>query len=382
MITVAIVSTNPNVANAIGAVILRSKAKYKHFKRYVYDDIKQCNIVLFDLDNISEFEDQIKQDSAGFSDIVAFGCARSESVLDDYRAVLQVDKKPFLDDHLKKLIKQLNDLRHTTKVVNADSDPTCSSLGISAEDLLSMDLLSDANRLQQLYEMVGTKYKGMGEKDFLDHIGASKISVSTREAEIPIREAKPRIDYKTQYFGDALMLYRAQKMKKLRFTIEEIEMRMSALIKTDLKMNESKDLFNAEEFARDFVNSRQFTDIKAKINDGVDDSQGTDLSEDVREDDIMDEAIKQRTEAIYHYDDKQNNNDSTIKKNNNFSETEVKYIKRSNNQQPLDSHSVQNPDRSASVTDQLLSGAELEKRLKSSLSSEQIKKLKKLGIKI
>ena len=393
LINVAIVTTSDNVAYAMSTVVSKRGAKSRHIKEYSFAAVKSCNIVIFDLDHIDGYEDQIKKDSGGFTDLIAIGYGRDQDMMDDFRPIMSVREKPLLTEHFVQYLQDLRALRKTDRVVNTDPDPICNSVGIGVEELLDMEILSDRDRMLRLKKVVDTIYKGPGEEEFLDSIGIGDIKRIDRTVEIVVEKKKTATDYRLHFIDDALIMYRAKRLKQMRLSVQEIDMRIKELMKNDIKHAQAKSsLFTTEEVLDEFSKSKRYSDIQEEIQKRDPDQTNTlptvksakqsDQSVfqefEVSEDDIE----KQRKEAIGSVDQPGVHDLGSTEKNNNYTEAELKYVRDANSSTNKTRISSAVSSSARSVTGEMLSNAELSDRLHKNLTPEQIEKLRKLGVKI
>ena len=392
LINVAIVGKKDNVAYAMSTVVTKRGAKSQHIKEYSFEAIKTCSIVIFDLDNIQGYEDRIKKDSAGFNDIVVVGYSRKQDILDDFQSIMTVEEKPLRTEHLTQYLHNLKSLRKSDIVVNTDSDPLYSASGDKLDDFLNTDILSDRERMLKLKQVVNEKYDGPGEAEFLDQIGISDIKSIDRTTEIVVEEKITAIDYKSQFIDDALIMYRAKKLRKMHLTVEEIEVRIQELMGNDIKHTRS-DRINAADVVGEFSKSQRFSEIKKAFEE--DDLESSLISDEgsnpshipqtaiLFEDDSWHDIEEQRREAI-ELPLREENKDSH-QNSDNFTKTELKYIKTqtkvSSTKPETFSQSTVNSGARGSTVD-TISDTELSNRLHNSLSPAQIERLKQLGVKI
>ena len=90
MINVSIVSEKESVAFHMASVVCKAGAHAERFDGYVFDNIKNFNIVIIDLDNAQASYENIKQSAAGIKDIIVAGFSRSNALLDEYRPIISV----------------------------------------------------------------------------------------------------------------------------------------------------------------------------------------------------------------------------------------------------------------------------------------------------
>ena len=305
---------------------------------------------------------------------------------------MTVEEKPLRTEHLTQYLHNLKSLRKSDIVVNTDSDPLYSASGDKLDDFLDTDILSDRERMLKLKQVVNEKYDGPGEAEFLDQIGISDIKSIDRTTEIVVEEKITAIDYKSQFIDDALIMYRAKKLRKMHLTVEEIEVRIRELMGNDIKHTRS-DRINAADVVGEFSKSQRLSEIKKAFEE--DDLESSLMSDECSnlshipqtailfEDDSWHDIEEQRREAI-ELPLREENKDSH-QNSDNFTKTELKYIKTqtrvSSTKPETFSQSVADSGARGSTVD-TISDTELSNRLHNSLSPAQIERLKQLGVKI
>ena len=386
MINVAVVTTNDNVAYAMSTVITKRGAKCRHIKDYSFHEIKTCSIVIFDLDHIHGFEDQIKKDSGAFRDLVVLGFGRQNDIMDDFKAIMTVREKPFQSEHFSKCLQDLKLIKKTECVVNTEKDPIYDKLGFNPDSLLDTDILSDYERLKNLKAAVEKHYNGPGESEFLEKVGLKNITVN-RSSEITVLEKKRIIDYRSQFVDDALIMYRAKKLKQMRLSLSEIDAKIQEMMILDVNRNHGKkSLFSESDIMDGFETTKRYADIRKELSDTSNFNNDEKIAEEpiqLKKDISMPEITieQQRKDAIY--DNQIRSNDESDESKIIYNSTEQKYLRAQNNRAENKSTLPQQGNQSAhDLSEVVLSSTELSERLNKTLSQEQIEKLRKLGVKI
>ena len=96
MINACVISSKENVAFNMASVVCKSGARCERYSTYSFEKIKSFNIAIIDLDNIVDFEEDIKKTSAGFKDIIVVGISREQAKMDDFSFCMQTIRKPLL----------------------------------------------------------------------------------------------------------------------------------------------------------------------------------------------------------------------------------------------------------------------------------------------
>jgi hypothetical protein len=388
MINVGIVSNNDKVAFNMASVVCKVGAHCDRVREYSFEKIKTFDIVVIDLDNIGAMADNIKKTSAGFKNIIVAGFSRNQEIMDDFRPLMEVKTKPFRNEHILTFIDNLKHIVKNDTVVNTEENPIYTQTGnpVAEQDPLNTDIFSNEEMSARLTKIINEKYHGPSEKQFLKQIHLDDVVMQQKETVITIAEPIKQINFADQFVDDALIMYRAKKLRSLRLAPDEIKNRVKALMIFDATHGATKDRINSSELEEKFDKSKKISDEISKPLDTSNNAQKTE-SKAFKEVDI--DINLQREEAVRHDTTviEQPVQGDTTSKVNNFTETELKYIKQS---EPSDSTKNNTPTQTTStkiVSNKNPNGivvdrAELSKKVQSSMTPEQIEKLKKLGVKI
>ena len=388
MINVGIVSNNDKVAFNMASVVCKVGAHCDRVKEYSFEKIKTFDIVIFDLDNIGDLSDQIKKNSSGFEDIVVAGFSRSQEIMDDFRPIMDVKTKPFRNEHILAFIENLKHVVKNDNIVNTEENPVYTKTGnaVAEQDPLNTDVFSNAELSSRLVKIINDKYKGPSEKEFLKQIHLDDVVVQPKETVVTVGEVRRVIDLTEQFIDDALIMYRAQKLRKLKLAPDEIKNRVKALMMFDASHGATKDKINSSELEEKFDKSNRISEeTLSKFDQEIPKQQPV-----MRDfDEVKIDIQEQRTEAVYSGKPDIEHQDEVVKtsKPDNFTETELKYIKQSNgtvekpvveSQKPVSTQVVSAKNPNGIVIDR----SELSKKVHGAMSPEQIEKLRKLGVKI
>lgn len=379
MINVGIVSSKENVAFNMASVVCKVGAHCERMDKYSFTKIKTFNIVVIDLDNLTKGEDDIiKQTAAGFNDIIVAGFSRSQDVMDEFRPIMNVQIKPFKKDHILSFIEDLKHLEKDACSVNREENPIYTPNGNATfnRDALNTDVFSDEELSLKLSKVINKHYDGLGEKQFLKSIELDNAKIPEEQAPIIVELKQPKeVDFTEEFINDALLMYRAKKLKQLRLSPNEIKNRVKALMLYDAQHGRNQKQLNTEQLETKFESSSK---INVAIDDNVKHAEIKEVEfkiEDQRSERIEDEIDYIDMPDINH---NEQNND-------NYNQAELKYIKQSAT--PDKNQNVKPVPKSTSMVPAgdkkiVMDKAELSKKVQSSMTPEQIEKLRKLGVKI
>ena len=382
MINVGIVSAKENVAFNMASVVCKVGAHAERLDTYSFNKIKTYNIVILDLDNMGNEKDTIKNTSAGFNDIIVAGFSRSQEILDDFRPLMSVYLKPFKKDHILSFIEDLKHLVKDDCVVNNEENPIYTPTGNNTleQDVFNTDVFSNEEFSLKLSKVINENYNGPSEKEFLKSIQLDDIVV-TESVPMVVDIKKPReVDFTEDFINDALLMYRAQKLRKLRLSPNEIKDRVRALMMYDASRGANQQNIKSDTLAVKFEQSKKINDEIAKNEHATTDFEEVELK-------IED----QRSEKIDDQDDEVDYIDmpSPNAQNQNFdnyNESELKYIKQSptTGSRIVEKTVPKSTNVLPATGDKkiILDKAELSKKMQGTMSPEQIEKLRKLGVKI
>ncbi len=381
MINVGIVSSKENVAFNMASVVCKVGAHCERMDTYSFEKIKTFNIVIIDLDNLKPNEDNIiKETAAGFNDIIVAGFSRSPDVMDEFRPIMNVQVKPFKKDHILTFIEDLKHLEKDECSVNREENPIYTPTGNATfeRDSLNTDVFSDTELSLKLSRIVNKHYDGPSEKEFLKSIHLDDVVISEKPAPVIIELKKPQeVDFAEEFINDALLMYRAKKLKQLRLSPDEIKNRVKALMMYDATYGANQSKLDATTLETKFEKSNKINSEISRTNTVKTEIKEVELNiEDQRVERIEDEVDYIDMPPIIN---QEQNND-------NYNQTELKYIKQP--AAPSTNQNVKPVPKSTSMISQeesrkiVLDKAELSKKVQSSMTPEQIEKLRKLGVKI
>ena len=381
MINVGIVSSKENVAFNMASVVCKVGAHCERMEKYSFEKIKTCNIVVIDLDNLAKGEDDIiKQTAAGFGDIVVAGFSRSQDVMDEFRPIMNVQLKPFKRDHILTFIEDLKHLEKDTCSVNREENPIYAPNGDATfeRDALNTDVFSNEELSLKLSKVINKHYDGPSEKQFLKSINLDDVVIPEKPAPLIVELKQPKeVDFAEEFINDALLLYRAKKLRQLRLSPNEIKSRVRALMMYDATHGNNQNKLDTEQLKTKFETS-------SKINvaiDGNGDIKRTEIKEvELKIEDQRNERIEDEVDYIEMPDINRNEQN-----NDNYNQAELKYIKQpatpsgTQNVKPIPKSTSMVPKENGKI---VMDKAELSKKVQISMTPEQIEKLRKLGVKI
>ena len=385
MINVGIVSNNEKVAFNMASVVCKVGAHCERITNYSFEKIKSFNIVVFDLDNIGDLSDTIKKTSGGFRDIVVAGFSRSQEIMDDFRPIMNVKIKPFRNEHILSFIEDLKHVVKSDTVVNTEQNPIYTALGenTTGRDPLNTDVFSNEDLSLRLSKIINEKYHGPSEKEFLEQIQMDvKVAPIPKETFIEIKEKPQNIDLTDTFIDDALIMYRAKKLRKLHLTPDEIKNRVKALMMFDAAHGATKEKIDSSVLEAKFEQANRITEETLSV---FDKESHVEVQRDFSA--VKIDIQDQRKEAVYERQDpiEQPIPTPNTSKLDNFTETELKYIRQSPSSEPKKPEPVKTntnlvPQNAPNGI--VIDRAELSKKVQGTMSPEQIEKLRKLGVKI
>lgn len=368
MINACVISSKENVAFNMASVVCKSGAKCERQSTYSFEKVKSFNIAIIDLDNITEQDEtEIKKTFAGFKDMIVVGISRDQAKMDDFSFCMQTIRKPLLTDHIKKMFADVKDLVQNNCTINNEANPVYTKACVNTEPTaeLDTDVFSDEELSRRLSQIVNAHYDGPSEQEFLQQIELDKVEIKKEKVEIHV-PAAPKVDIASQFIDDALMMYRAKKLKRLNLSSSEIKNRIKSLLMYDASRLESLD---KSELSDKWERS-------AVINS---------LAEQNREPEMEVEHVSatiedQRREAIYNkpYADTVGASDKVVN-NDKYNDAELKYIKMDENSKAQQQPTALVPKSSPGI---VIEQSELSEKAQKTMTPEQLAKLRKLGVKI
>lgn len=378
MINVGIISEKESVAFHMASVVCKAGAHAERFDGYVFDNIKRFNIVIIDLDNAQASYENIKKSAAGIKDIIVAGFSRNNDLLDEYRPILSVYLKPFKTDHFLNFVADLKQVAKTENVVNTEAIPVYQPTGkhVVQDDPINTEVFSDKEMSQKLAKIINDKYSGPSEDEFLKSIGLNDVVIVKKpEVSVVIKPIVDQIDYSRQFVDDALLKYRAKKLRERQMSTKDVLSKVRELLKADAK-RAKQSFVDVDTIMKKFDESNE---IEKTI-------ESTPISnEPIKPIEDVGTIEEQRREAIFTDIERPREVDQTPL-NDKFTDTELKYIKQSPSAKveqkaevkPKPTTTLPQPKTNGVVIDQ----AEVAKKAQNKMTPEQIERLRKLGVKI
>lgn len=370
MINACVISSKENVAFNMASVVCKSGARCERFSLYSFEQIKNFNIAIIDLDNINDAEEEeIKKTSAGFKDIIVVGLSREQGKLDDFNFCMQTIRKPLLTDHIKKMFADVKNLVQNNCTINNEANPVYTKTCVNTEPTqeLDTDVFSDEELSRRLSKIVNAHYDGPNEQEFLQQIELDQVKIKKEKVEIRIQES-PKVDLASQFIDDALMMYRAKKLKRLNLSSSEIKNRIKSLLMYDASRLEKLD---KGELSDKWEHSAIISSLAEQKNPPEMDVDHVANIEAQRREAIYDKPFTDADGAAEKVD--------KVVNNDNYNDTELKYIKRGENHQVPKKPTAMVPKSSPGI---VIEQSELSEKAQKSMTPEQIAKLRKLGVKI
>ena len=242
---VAICTTNESIMLNLVSMVAKNGCKFTKVKKYSLENVKSHDICIFDFDNLKDYLDTIKKDAQQMGEMLLIGISRSDDILDMFRPLMNVEKKPFLLNTFSEYKASIKELAQSEYVINKDTERIYDSLGIKISDLLDEEMLSNEEKLSLLKEKISkSKTKIVPESEFIENIGISNIPIP----EPKVVESVIKIN--NIFEDNALLMYRTSKLKKLNLSPIEIEEKLRILTEKQAAQNSkpnnssSEDLLN------------------------------------------------------------------------------------------------------------------------------------------
>lgn len=207
------------------SMVAKNGCKFSKIKSYSFSEIKGHDICIFDLDNLGPHINEIKADVPKMSEIVMIGISRSDDMLDMFRPLINVEKKPFFLDVFLQYKSQVMEEVGGDYIVNKDAERVYDSLGVKISDLLNEQTLSNEELLDKLKEKIDSSpAKIEPESEFLNRIGLSDIPIPEPEK----TEVQPPAIF-NPFEDNALLMYRTRKLRSMNLTPMQIELKLKEL---------------------------------------------------------------------------------------------------------------------------------------------------------
>ena len=331
--------------------------KLGYLESRLLDDI---NVVVIDFDSVDWGKNSVPISS--LKNEVIIGYARNSEAFHSYENVLVPYLKPILPEQVQKTINFYLANRKNAENVEPNNEPEISVVE-EIDSLLDSDILSDAERMRQFQRIVKRHYKGLNEDEFFEKIGIDdipKVPEPTKDTIVVVEPISHKVDLTSQFVEDALTIYRARKLRRLRLSSSDIEKRIKEIIENDIGKSRTN-LIDKEQVDKSIDNSLHGS---SKLSFVFDEKPQAQKSEkDIKSADDIVLIDDQRKEAI-HSESNPDHDNTNIKSS--------KEVKPATLQSEMTVVPSPHP----------LTQEELANRLNKKMSPEQINRLRKLGVKI
>ena len=229
---VGIYSNNAQVNTALVSMCASCGCKVQKILKYNKEQFKGSDMILIDLDNCEDSKDVLDEDIQSMPEIVFIGISKDLDLLDNYRGVMNVERKPFSN----KVFKHYKDLvlkrLEATIVITKEENRIYDEFGINLGATFSNSNIAIEDRLSVLKNTIKEKSNYDSEEVFLKKIGLDNIEY--REAK---KVSLERIDIQKEINTDAIVKYRIRKLKMMNLSNKDIDNRINDFINSNINVS-------------------------------------------------------------------------------------------------------------------------------------------------
>ena len=226
---VCIYSNNAQVNTALVSMCASCGCKVQKLLKYDKDLLKGSDMVLIDLDNCSDSKDILEDDIQDMTEIVFIGISKDLDILDNYRGIMNVERKPFSN----KVFKHYKDLvfkrLESTIVITKEENRIYDEFGINLGATFSNSNIAIEDRLSVLKKAIQEKSNYDNEEVFLKKIGLGDIEYREKK-KIPL----PVIDIQKEINTDPIIKYRIRKLKMMNLSNKDIDSKINDFINSNI----------------------------------------------------------------------------------------------------------------------------------------------------
>lgn len=222
---VGVYSNNSSVNTSIISMCASNGFKFQKILRYKSESFKGSDLVIIDLDNCADGVDSIKTDIPSMPEIVFVGISKNPDVLDNYRDIMNVERKPFNSSLFGQYQKLIMKRLESEIVVNKEEFRVYDEFGKNLAEAFSKSNIATEERLRVLKKTVKSKSNYKPEKEYLEDIGLSGLEVEGKQ----ITQIKV-LDIESEIQNDALVKYRIRKLKLMNLSNKMVDDKINEII--------------------------------------------------------------------------------------------------------------------------------------------------------
>ena len=151
---VGIYSNNAQVNAAIVSMCANNGCKIQKLLKYNRFDFKGCDMVIIDLDNCTDGKQFLEKDVPEMPEIVFLGISKELDIIDNFRGIMNVEKKPFLDKIFKHYQQFVLDRLESMNVVTKEENRIYDEFGINLAETFNDSNIATEERLNTLKKVI------------------------------------------------------------------------------------------------------------------------------------------------------------------------------------------------------------------------------------
>lgn len=239
---VGIYSNNAQVNTTLVSMCASCGCKVQKILKYDKSQFKGSDMIIIDLDNCEDSNHFLEEDIQSMPEIVFIGISKDLDIIDNYRAIMNVERKPFqtkIFKHYKDLVlKRLE----TTIVITKEEDRTYDEFGLNLAATFSNSNIAIEDRLSVLKNAIQEKSNYDSEEVFLKKIGLGDIEYQEVK-KIPLEP----LDIREEINKDAIVKYRIRKLKMMNLSNKDIDNKINEFINANINVSLNRPKISSNE---------------------------------------------------------------------------------------------------------------------------------------
>lgn len=229
---VGIYSNNAQVNTALISMCANCGCKVQKILKYTPGVFKGSDLIIIDLDNCDDSKNILSDEIQSMPEIVFVGVSKDLDIIDNYRGIMNVERKPFNTNIFKRYKDFVLKRLESTIVATKEEDRIYDEFGINLADTFNNSQIDNKERLEILKKTIKEQSKYDSEEVFLKKIGLGDVEFNDRKKR-PIEQ----IDIQKEINTDAIVKYRIRKLKLMNLSNKDVDDKINELINSNIAVS-------------------------------------------------------------------------------------------------------------------------------------------------
>lgn len=229
---VGIYSNNAQVNTALISMCANCGCKVQKILKYSPGIFKGSDLIIIDLDNCDDSKDILSDEIQNMPEIVFVGLSKDLDIIDNYRGIMNVERKPFSSSIFKRYKDFVLKRLESTVVATKEEDRIYDEFGINLADTFNNSKISKEERLDALRKTIKEQSNYDSEEVFLKKIGLDNIEFNDKK-----KRPLEQIDIKKEISTDAIVKYRIRKLKMMNLSNKDVDDKINELINVNINVS-------------------------------------------------------------------------------------------------------------------------------------------------